>query len=107
MTQVEKILDKVHMIATEEGILHSEVESEVMIIKKCHTEDKMAIEIEVTIDSTGLEVNPDGKQGEPRVASRSPSRDKDKCFSSIWFGHFAKECPEKDTSSSKGQYREE
>ena len=40
--------------------------------------------------------------GRPRVTLRSPSRDRDRCFSCRLFNHFAKDFPEIDTASSKG-----
>ena len=92
MREVEEILDKGQMTETEEDILHSEADPKVTIIQEGHTEDKTVIEIDVTIDSKCPEV---------RVASRSQGRDKEKCFSCRQVGHFAKEGPEMDTSSSK------
>ena len=42
----------------------------------------------------------------PKISLRFPSRDKNKCFSCRQFGHFSKECPEKDTFLSKWHHRE-
>ena len=42
-----------------------------------------------------------------RVASRSPSREIDGCFSCRQFSHFSKDCPEKVTSVGKVQHKEE
>ena len=59
MTEVEEILDKGHMIETEEGSLHCKRDPEITIIQEGHTEDKISIEKEVTVGSRGIEVNPD------------------------------------------------
>ena len=37
----------------------------------------------------------------PRVVSKSTSIDNDRCFSCRQLDHFAKDCPEKDTSVGK------
>ena len=46
------------MIETEDGILHTEGNPLVTIIKDVHKEGKTIIEIVMTVDSKGLEVNP-------------------------------------------------
>ena len=45
------------MLETEQGILYIDVDLEVTVIQEGHAEDKIAIEIEVTVESRGLEVN--------------------------------------------------
>ena len=62
MTEVEKSLEEGHMIETEEDNLHSEVDPEVAIIQEDYIEDKTIMEIEMTVDKEGLEVNPDYQQ---------------------------------------------
>ena len=61
MTALQDIVDMGHMLEIEEGVLHSEADSEVTIIEEdhTHTEDKTAIEMKVTVDSRDLEVNPE------------------------------------------------
>ena len=56
ITEVQEIVGKGDMIKTEEGILHSKAYPEVTIIQDIYT-DKITIEIEVTLDRKGLEVN--------------------------------------------------
>ena len=48
--EVEEILDHGHMMETDEGFLHSEADSEAIIIEEGPTEDKTTIEIESAID---------------------------------------------------------
>ena len=43
----------------EDDILYSEADPGFSIIQEGHTEEKTIIETEVTVDSRGLEVNPD------------------------------------------------
>ena len=43
----------------------------------------------------------------PRVETRSPCRDKDRCLSCREFGNFAKDCPGKGISAVKAKHREE
>ena len=45
MMKVEEILDKGHMIETEEDIIHSEADPEVKIFQEGHTKDMKTIEI--------------------------------------------------------------
>ena len=59
MTQAEEILDRVLMIETEEGILHSEADLVVTITQECHIDDRIITEMEVTLYNKGSEVNPD------------------------------------------------
>ena len=55
--EVEEISDKGHMIETGEATLPLGVDLGVIVIQWSHTKDKKIIEIEVTVDSRGLEVN--------------------------------------------------
>ena len=104
MTEVENLLDKGDMIETEECSSHAD--PEVTVLQEGHREDKTIIEIKVTADNRGLEVNPDhlledlglhqGLQAEIKIV-----------FSFRQFSHFAKECHEKATSSTKVKHTDE
>ena len=76
-----------------------------------HSGDRTTIEIEVIVDNKGSEVKTDLQiEDQPvenaQLPSRSPTRDKDGCFSCRKFSYFAKKCPE-DTSSDKVSHRED
>ena len=95
------------MTETKEDIFNSEIDPEVAIIQEDHTEDNTVIETWVMVDNRGLEVNPDSPLEDLELHQGLFSRDKDRFFSCRQFGHFVKECPEKDTSAVNIQCREE
>ena len=104
MTEAEEILDKGDVIESEEGILHSEADPDLTVIKEGHREDKTTIKIGLTI---GNNVHKSIQITSMKPMTRSPSRDKDRCFSCRQLSNFAKECPGKDTASIKVFHREE
>ena len=91
----------------EEGFLHSEADPEVTIIQEGHANTKN-IYYKDRGDSRqqGLRSQSRLPAEIPRVASRSPGRDKGRCFSCTQFVHFIKESPERDTSASNLQHTE-
>ena len=66
------------MIETREAILPLQVALEVIIIQEGHTEEETITEMEVTIDTRGLEANLYPQLEDFKVASTSPSKDKDR-----------------------------
>ena len=105
MTEGEDILYEGHIIETEDGILHSEANPEVTIIQEGYTKDSYRNRG----DSRQLRFRIQSRSPARRssFASRSQSRDKDRCYNCREFSHFAKEHPEKKISLGKVQYREE
>ena len=83
--------DKGHVIQTEEGIPHSKVDSEVTIYQEDHKEDNYSNKGDRRHQRfSSKSISPARRPG---TASRSLSRDKDRCFNSI--SNFAKQFPEK------------
>ena len=76
MIETEEILDKGHMIETEQGILDSEADPEVSIIQESHTEDNYR----KRCDSRQHRLRSQSRSPATRLraASRSQSRDKDR-----------------------------
>ena len=70
------------------------------------TQKTKIIEIDMTTDNKGSEVNPDSIFRRPRVASKSSSRSNDRCLSHRQFGHFLPKT-KKNTSANKVKHKEE
>ena len=85
------------MIETEEAIIHSEADPEVTIFQEDCTEDKITVEIEVTVDSKELEVKPDHQLKDLKCSSRY----KYKWFNYRQFSHFDKNVPRRTHIQAK------
>ena len=103
MTEAREIIGGGFMIGIEEDILLLDLNPEDIIIQEDHIKCQKIIQTEVSTDSSDLEVHLDPNYRRPRVASQSPSRDSDRCFSCRQSGDFARECSKKDTAVDKTQ----
>ena len=71
MTEEEKIVYKGPITRTVEGIIHTEPES--TIIQEGHMEDKIVIQIELTANDKGSEVNLDNQLEELELHQGIPA----------------------------------
>ena len=70
------------------------------------TEDGTIVDIKVTVDNEASEVNPGHQLIDLEFYQGAPEEIKTEGFNCKQFGHFAKDCLQKDTSSSKVWHRE-
>ena len=95
------------MIETEEGILHSETDPEVAIIQGGHAKRYDYYRDRGNSTQQRLRHQSRSPTRRCRVAHQGLKAEIDRCFYCRQFGHFAKACPQKDTSLSKVQHGEE
>ena len=98
MIEAEAISDIALMMRIEEDTLHLEANPEFIKLQEGHMEDQINTEIEVTADKQGSKPNPDPLPEDLELHQGLPAEMMIDVFNCRHFGHFAKDCPEKDTA---------